>query len=166
VFLPETFDVICYWDGFGIGSDDDQVTLLKRVADWLKPDGSALIDVYTPWYWAHTVGKSWVLGDARREYGFDAVGCRMIDSWWPVNDESQKVTQSLRCYSPADLTLITNMAGLTIQDIEPGGALNYDTWEFTEHVPLHQAFSYVAHVVHSQSVPHHRLPGWCDAFCS
>ncbi len=132
---------------FGIGSDTDQIRLLTRIVDWLAPGGSALIDVYIPWYWPNIVGKSWVLGEARREYGFDALGCRMLDSWWPEDDESQKVTQSLRCYSPADLAILAGMAGLTVSGIEPGGAMNYDTWEFSEHVDLHKAMSYTAHLV-------------------
>ncbi|MFC6800602.1 class I SAM-dependent methyltransferase [Deinococcus caeni] len=31
------FDLIVYWDGFGIGSDDDQRRLLTRMAGWLAP---------------------------------------------------------------------------------------------------------------------------------
>ncbi|HWD40332.1 MAG TPA: class I SAM-dependent methyltransferase, partial [Fimbriimonas sp.] len=33
------FDVVCYWDGFGIGSDEDQRRLLRRIASWLEPSG-------------------------------------------------------------------------------------------------------------------------------
>src|SRR5690242_354436 len=42
VSLPGQYDAICYWDGFGVGSDDDQHTLLKRIAGWLGPGGVAL----------------------------------------------------------------------------------------------------------------------------
>jgi len=31
VELAQTFDVVCYWDGFGIGSDADQRRLLRRM---------------------------------------------------------------------------------------------------------------------------------------
>jgi len=36
------FDAVCYWDGFGIGDDQDQRRLLRRIAGWLAPDGRAL----------------------------------------------------------------------------------------------------------------------------
>ena len=35
------YDVVGYWDGFGIGQDDDQVRLLRSMAQWLKPTGVA-----------------------------------------------------------------------------------------------------------------------------
>jgi protein-L-isoaspartate O-methyltransferase len=31
VDVPSQFDVVCYWDGFGVGSDADQQRLLRRV---------------------------------------------------------------------------------------------------------------------------------------
>jgi SAM-dependent methyltransferase len=37
VEFPDPFDIGCYWDGFGIGSDEDQRRLLKRIASWLRP---------------------------------------------------------------------------------------------------------------------------------
>jgi SAM-dependent methyltransferase len=52
VTLDERFDVVCYFDGFGIGSDAEQRRLLQRMAGWLTPSGCALVDVLTPWYWA------------------------------------------------------------------------------------------------------------------
>ncbi len=35
VELEGNFDLICYWDGFGMGSDSDQRTLLKKISSWL-----------------------------------------------------------------------------------------------------------------------------------
>lgn len=32
VELAGRFDVVCYWDGFGVGSDADQRRLLRRIA--------------------------------------------------------------------------------------------------------------------------------------
>ena len=46
--LTEQFDLVTYWDGFGIGTDDDQIRLLKRISNWMKPDGRALIEIYSP----------------------------------------------------------------------------------------------------------------------
>ena len=45
VDLPGDFDVVCYFDGFGIGSDDDQRRLLRCIAGWLGKGGCATIDV-------------------------------------------------------------------------------------------------------------------------
>lgn len=130
--VPGSFDVVCYWDGFGVGTDDDQRRLLKRIREWLKPNGEALIDVYTPWHAASTVGAQQEWGGARRRYDFDAEGCRWLDTWWPVDDEREAVTQSLRCYSPADLRLLLSGSGLILSTILPG-----DT-------PLHRAVFYTA----------------------
>jgi SAM-dependent methyltransferase len=94
------FEVVCYWDGFGIGSDEDQRVLLRRVRDWLSPGGHALIEVYTPWYWARAAGRSMTVGKAARRYDFDGRGSRMLDTWWSEADPASTVTQSLRCYAP------------------------------------------------------------------
>jgi len=43
VAISGEFDIVCYWDGFGVGSDADQRRLLKRIStEWLKPGGLAL----------------------------------------------------------------------------------------------------------------------------
>lgn len=141
------FDVICYWDGFGIGSDADQQRLLGRVASWLAPDGYALIDVNTPWYWASAAGHEMRWPNVVRRYDFDAEGCRLLDHWWPPDAEDQAVTQSLRCYSPADLSLLLAGTGLRLAAVEPGGAVNYATGTFTEQVPLRQAMQFLAKLV-------------------
>ncbi len=46
--LSENFDVICYWDGFGVGTDAQQRVLLQRIAHWLAPSGTVLMDINTP----------------------------------------------------------------------------------------------------------------------
>lgn len=144
VNLDAKFDVITYWDGFGVGSDNDQNRLLKRCADWLKPNGIMLFDVYTPWYWATTHGQEMQFKTACRRYEFDATNCRMLDTWWHVDTPDERVTQSLRCYSPADLKLLLRDTGLSFVDvIETGGAVNADK-QYEPHVALHQAMSYTA----------------------
>jgi len=142
VELDMQFDVITYWDGFGIGSDNDLQRLLKRCADWLKRDGVMLLDVYTPWYWAQAHGQEMRFGDVSRRYDFDAEGCRMLDTWWHNNTTDDTVTQSLRCYSPADLQLLLADTGLSfVCIVENGGAVNVDG-QYEKHVELHRAMSY------------------------
>ena len=148
VKLDQTFNVVCYWDGFGIGSDADQRRLLQRVADWLRPDGCALIDCYTPWYAASVVGRQWRVGDAMRRYDFDADGCRWLDHWWSADGkEEDGVTQSLRCYSPADLRLLLEGTGLTLVDLEPGGTMDWEEGVYHEKAPLNKAISYTAKLI-------------------
>ncbi|CAA9582919.1 MAG: N-methyl-transferase-related protein, partial [uncultured Thermomicrobiales bacterium] len=147
VHMNGPFDVACYWDGFGIGTDVDQRRLLSRVHDWLAPEGCALIEVITPWYWSRVTGQEMRFEKAMRRYDFDAEGCRMLDRWWPLDDEGQAVVQSLRCYSPVDLRLLLEGTGLTLQSLEPGGAVDYETRNYSKQVPLGQAMSYVAKLV-------------------
>ena len=143
VELSNDFDVVCYWDGFGVGSDNDQKLLLERVDSWLLPSGVALIDIYTPWYWAKVSGQEMKIDeDSYRRYGFDAEGCRMLDSWWTT--DSSIFTQSLRCYSPADLNMLLSETNLFLHSIKPGGEMDYDKWVFTENVQLERAMTFLA----------------------
>lgn len=142
--LDGLFDVVCYWDGFGIGTDSDQKMLLTRVAGWLKPGGCALIDCSTPWYAASVVGKQWGVGKAIRRYDFDADQCRWLDKWWLAEHEAQAVTQSLRCYSPADLRLLLKGTGLSLDSVEPGGTVDWEKGEYIHKAPLGKAMYYTA----------------------
>jgi SAM-dependent methyltransferase len=54
---PGKFDVVAYFDGFGIGTDEDQRRLLRRIVGWLIPGGCALMDVLVPWYWSPRAGN-------------------------------------------------------------------------------------------------------------
>jgi SAM-dependent methyltransferase len=141
--IPGEFDVVCYWDGFGIGADSDQQRLLQRIQGWLRPEGCALIDINTPWYWAKVAGREMSFDGVSRRYGFDALGCRMLDTWWPQDQPDQAVTQSLRCYSPADLNLILAGTGLVIDSIEEGGAVDYEERRYLPQVPLGSAMQYL-----------------------
>jgi SAM-dependent methyltransferase len=119
---PGRFDVVAYFDGFGIGSDEDQRRLLRRIVGWLVPDGCALIDVLVPWYWAGRAGneEEFPTGSGVRYLdGFDSGGCRMTERMWRVGQEDDAVTQSLRCYSPADLRLLLEGTGLSVVGVEP-----------------------------------------------
>lgn len=55
--FEEKFDVVSYLDGFGVGTDEEQLVLLKRIHNWLKDDGCALIDIYQPLYWEKQMDK-------------------------------------------------------------------------------------------------------------
>ena len=149
VELEGRFDAITYFDGFGVGTDADQRRLFDRIAAWLAPAGRVLIDVYTPWYWAQTSGETMAWEDVARRYLFDADGCRVIDTWWQVDQPDEAITQSLRCYSPADLRLLLQGSGLVLIDRIPGGSLNYETGVYTNQVPLEEAMSYLAILAHA-----------------
>jgi len=149
ISLDGSFDVVCYWDGFGVGSDADQCRLLRRVASWLSPSGRALIDISTPWFWAHAAGQEMRIGTATRRYGFDGVGCRMLDRWWKTGDESTAIIQSLRCYSPQDLRLLLEGTGLRLESVEPGGMVDHATGRWQPVAPLEQAMVYTAVLVHA-----------------
>jgi SAM-dependent methyltransferase len=147
------FDLICYWDGFGIGSDLDQMRLLGKISSWLTPEGSVFLDVYTPWFWANkTVGVQISIGDSMREYGFDAEKCCLVDTWWLKENPALKTTQHLRCYSPADLTLLLKDINLEINEIFPGGCVDYENGTYQSVAPLHQAMSYTARLGHKESI--------------
>lgn len=149
------FDVVCYWDGFGIGSDDEQRLLLRRIQSWLAPGGCALIEVYTPWYWAAAAGREQHFHDgSARRYGFDADACRMLDRWWLEGREAEAVTQSLRAYSPADLRLLLEGTGLVLEGIEEGGAWDETAKVWRERAPLEAAMSYMARLV--RPTPQHQ----------
>src|SRR5262245_20266267 len=108
--------------GSGSEATRDQRRLLRRIVGWLVPSGCALIDVFVPWYWASRAGKEeeFPVGSGVRYLdGFDAQGCRMTERMWRVGREDDAVTQSLRCYSPADLRLLVEGTGLSVRDVEP-----------------------------------------------
>jgi SAM-dependent methyltransferase len=144
VEVKGTFDVVCCFDGFGIGEDEDQRRLLRRIAGWLAPDGRALIEVYTPWYWAAAAGRSMAWPDASRRYDYDTASNRMLDTWWPTDDPPAAVTQSLACYGPDDLRILIETTGLTLTGILPGGAYDHVADAYRERVPLSEAMQYVA----------------------
>jgi SAM-dependent methyltransferase len=142
--IAGAFDAVAYWDGFGIGSDADQRRLLRRIAGWLSPEGAAVLDVFTPWYWANAAGREDAIGAARRRYGFDPVGCRMLDAWWPDGSPDDAVAQSLRCYGPADLALLLEGTGLRLAAVEPGGCWHAESATWEPRAPLERAMTYTA----------------------
>ncbi|MFC7534106.1 class I SAM-dependent methyltransferase [Actinoplanes sp. GCM10030250] len=130
VRLNDSFDVVSYWNGFGVGSDADQRRLLRRIAsEWLRPDGVALIDVCNPFVWARWHDDlSHRTPDPARGYAhelyelttFDPVTNTATDTWWEAAKPDEKISQMLRCYSPADLTLLLEGTGLRLATITIG----------------------------------------------
>ena len=149
--LGTGFDIVAYWDGFGVGTDDDQRRLLARIADsWLAPDGVALIDVFSPWVWARDAGKEKHALErrVRGRLDFHPLECRFTETVWPEHDESLAVTQTIRCYSPADLALLLDGTGLRITRIESapdlGNPTRLDTDAGAAHERLVKDPSYLA----------------------
>jgi len=47
--IPGRFDLVCCWEVFGIGTDDNQIRLLRRIAEeWLDDGGVAIVEAYSP----------------------------------------------------------------------------------------------------------------------
>ena len=139
--LTEQFDLVTYWDGFGIGSDDDQIRLLKRISNWMKPDGRALIEIYSPLYASKTAGKKVQFKTCARVYDFDAHNARWLDTW--TYDDGTVLTQSLRTYLPPDLQLLLRETNLVIEHLEPREAWDWKTESLEKSAPLESAISYV-----------------------
>jgi SAM-dependent methyltransferase len=136
------FDVVAYFDGFGIGIDEDQRRLLRLVVGWLAPGGCALVDVFVPSYWASRAGNAeeFPSGSGVRYLdGFDPAGSRMTEKMWRDGHEDDVVTQSLRCYAPADLRLLLEGTGLSLTDLEP-----FRDESYTESCDFADAMLYLA----------------------
>ncbi|WP_283750279.1 class I SAM-dependent methyltransferase [Bacillus cereus] len=135
--ISEEFDVVSYLDGFGVGTDDEQLFLLKRIKDWMKDDGCALIDIYQPLYWKKISGQEMSLSSAMRKYEYDSINERMLDHWWNPNYPNDIVTQSLRCYTVEEISHLCGEAGLSI-----GGAFDFEQSRYKEQASLYDCLSY------------------------
>ena len=140
-FEPE-FDLICYFDSFGIGNDDDQKILLSRINSWLKPKGKVIIEIGASWFWARASGKEFDIGAAMRAYEFDCIGSRLIDKWWLPEKPEEVYSQSLRCYTPADFEMLLKGSGLKLVEILPGGTIDFEIMEFVEKSTIENAMTY------------------------
>jgi len=141
--FEEQFDVICYFDSFGIGEDADQRQLLQRISDWLSPQGVAIIEIGATWFWSGPAnGMTMDLGGGMRSYTYDAMTCRLIDKWWLPEKPEEMYYQSLRCYTPADLQLLLENTGLQLESIKAGGRVDYEAVEFIEQAELENCMTY------------------------
>ncbi|MEK4759711.1 class I SAM-dependent methyltransferase [Viridibacillus sp. FSL E2-0187] len=143
ILLADKFDTICYWDGFGVGTDADQQLLLHNIDYWLKPDGTVFIDVFAPAYWAKTAGQFMELSKTVcRQYDFVIDTNRMLDTWWLTENPDEKKQQSLRCYEVAEFEKMLIGTSLAIEEIIPGGKMDYDNWIYHKQVPMEEAMIY------------------------
>jgi len=112
-----------------VGSDTDQRRLLNRIAcDWLAPGGVALIDVYNPSIEDDALDER-EHRDARPGEGYPAELDRLftfdqhtrtaIDTWWETARPERRISQRLRCYTPADLALLLTGTGLRLDATYP-----------------------------------------------
>jgi SAM-dependent methyltransferase len=158
VELEGRFDVVCYWDGFGIGSDADHRRLLRRIArDWLAPAGCVLMDVANPVRAVRTAGSEQRLSPLEgvpgsvemiRRSHFDPLHCRWIDEWQPTAEPGQALAQTVRCYTPADFLLLLDGTGLALQRIEVDGqVLDVEADAITTSGPLMEAYSYLVQLI-------------------
>lgn len=112
------FDVVCYWNGFGIGTDEDLRRLLVKMAsEWLATNGCALMDIQNPFWWERWAGKK-SLGDKMELVVFDPIKNQFTDTWWDKNEPQAKITQQMRCFAPADFKLLVEGTGLKIDKME------------------------------------------------
>ncbi|MBF0360135.1 MAG: class I SAM-dependent methyltransferase [Oligoflexia bacterium] len=112
--FKQEFDIVTYYDGFGIGDDEDQRKLLKLISSWLKPEsGRAFIEVYTSWFaLSSSLRPVDIFRDVRRQYSYDFANNRLEDSWWSETKDNKRVTQTLRSYTPPDFRLLLEGTGL------------------------------------------------------
>ncbi|MBN1286337.1 MAG: class I SAM-dependent methyltransferase [Anaerolineae bacterium] len=154
VELAGPFDVVCYWDGFGVGSDADQRCLLRRIAQgWLAPAGCVLMDVFSPIKPirdSNTVVQLDPLEgvpesvEMNRRCHFDPLYSRWIDEWEPVSAPEAALAQTIRCYTPADFLLLLQGTGLALRQLEvDGNALDFTSGAITTAGPLMEAYSYL-----------------------
>ncbi len=131
VKVPGKFDAVCLFESFGMGSDDEQRRLLRRmVAEWLLPGGVVIMDVYHPFGPVQKAGTAQSLDrlpdvpgsvDMTERSDYDAVLGRWIDAWEPVGSPENTRRQSIRCYTPADLLLLLEGTGFKITHAQFAG---------------------------------------------
>jgi len=151
------FDLVADWDGFGIGTDDENHALLARIGrEWLAPGGAALVDVASPFYAYGTHGKREILdplddvpGSVEMDHrcSFDPVACRWVDRWIPTADPSAERVQSVRSYTPADFRLLLRGTGLRLDYAECDGVPLAAGHAVTIGGPLMTAYSYLVRLV-------------------
>ncbi len=154
VDLKERFDVVCCWETFGLGMDAYQRRLLNRIAgEWLEPDGSVLMEVYSPVRPAREAGTERRLPPLEGVPGsveminhchFDPYHSRWIDEWIPVDEPEKALAQTIRCYTPSDFLLLLEGTGLRMRHIEvEGQPLDMENDKITLSNPLMNAWCYL-----------------------
>jgi len=114
------------------------------MASWLRANGRAFIEIYTPWYWSKVAGIQYEWSDVSRRYDFDPDQSRMLDIWWETGHPEDSATQSLRCYSPDELQILLSETAFTLVKLLPGGSYDHDTQTYRPVVGLDEAMQYMA----------------------
>ncbi|MEM7247385.1 MAG: class I SAM-dependent methyltransferase [Acidobacteriota bacterium] len=121
VELEGRFDLVFYWDGFGVGCDEDQRRLLRRCAsDWLEPNGRVLLDVFSPWNWQRREGEvtdiTGVDGTTwQRRLEYSVLRGRFTDHWTSSQRPGVERSQTIRCYTLQELELLCVETGLSVE---------------------------------------------------
>jgi SAM-dependent methyltransferase len=142
--LTEQFDVVTYWNGFGVGSDDQQRFLLSRMCDeWLRPGGIVIVDIYAPWRWAAIDGQREEFEGLVCENSFDPLESRFTERWSRRGSTVGTITQYGRCYTPKEFRSLLD--GLDLEVVEwrlgeaafeldveaDGDEILRDAWDYT-----------------------------------
>jgi SAM-dependent methyltransferase len=157
VDLAQKFDVVTYWDGFGVGTDEDQRILLKRIShEWLKESGCLIMDIFNPYKAARDAGSEKRLPPLKGVPGsveminrhfFDPAVSRWIDEWEPVEHPEDTMAQTIRCYSPADLKLLLEGTGLRLTRVEQDGVeVECGLQQVNREAPVLSDWSYLVHI--------------------
>lgn len=76
---------------------------------------------------------------------YDPVHSRGIDTWWEAGAPDRTFTQTIRCYTPADLRLLLEGTGLTLVDVLAGGRrLDLDAAHPGQRTLLREEHEYLA----------------------
>ncbi|GAB3068103.1 class I SAM-dependent methyltransferase [Salinicoccus sesuvii] len=145
--LDNTFDTVLYMDGFGVGEDRDQLLLLERIRNWLSDEGTIIIDVYNPVHWIKADGQTMRPDPVnhptvQRRYDYDHKNNKMIDTWWQTDVAEDAVSQYLKCYTPEEIYMLCQRAGLDIVGYFPNGAMDYNAWRYYDNASLRECLSY------------------------
>ena len=139
----EKFDLIAYWDSFGIGSDQAQQELLLRMKSWLQPQGRIWIEIGAQPYWSQTAkGQQYDLGDFYRQHDFNHQTQQLLDHWWPKNQTQDKITQYLRCYQIQEWKDLLHKLGFQVLDLWPGGKVDYHNQTFIPQASLEDCMTF------------------------
>lgn len=143
--LKEEFDLITYLDGFGLGDDDEQLWLLKRIRNWVADQGVALIDIYNPDYWQKVKGQAMNFSEIKHVYDYENSTNCMIDRW--TYPDGKTYQQTLKCYTPDQIFELCRKAELHVLAYFPNGRMDYEKMCYIETASLSDCMSYRIKIV-------------------
>lgn len=76
------------------------------------------------------------------------MSCVAVDTWWEVSNPSERISQFLRCYTPADLALLLTGTGLALTAITVGERTFAPTPQPGLRELLHERYDYLAVLRH------------------